>query len=55
MLTCLNAFEAGQQKYVCLSTDTKPETANNGDILVEMDTGKSYMYDASGEEWVETP
>lgn len=55
MLSCLNPFEAGQHKYVCLEADTKPEVAQNGDLLTEMDTGKTYMYDAENEEWGQFP
>ena len=40
------------QRYVGLSTDTKP-TAGNGDLFLEMDTSKVFMYDESGASWVE--
>ena len=40
------------QRYVGLSTDTKP-TAGNGDLFLEMDTSKVFMYDESGTSWVE--
>ena len=40
------------QRYVGLSTDTKP-TASNGDLFLEMDTSKVFMYDESGTSWVE--
>lgn len=40
--------------YVGLSTDTKPtEDVNNGSRFYEMDTGKNYMYDAEGQQWLE--
>lgn len=36
----------------CLSTDTKPvEGVENGSKLLEMDTGKLYMFDKANEEW----
>lgn len=35
----------------CLSTDTKPVGMANGSTLMEMDTGKVYMYDEAGEQW----
>ena len=39
---------------VCLSTDTKPTDGwDNGSALLEMDTGKVYMYDAENAEWEE--
>ena len=38
----------------CLSTDTKPtEGIGNGSKLLEMDTGKLYMFDAENITWVE--
>ena len=43
-----------QTVYYCLSTDTKPtDRIGNGDVLIEMDTGKVYLYDADGAEWLE--
>ena len=43
--------------WYCKSTDTKPTgVAQNGQKLMEMDTGKIYYFDASGEsgsEWIE--
>lgn len=39
--------------FYCLSTDTKPTGVGNGDVLIEMDTGKVYLYDADGAEWLE--
>ena len=39
----------------CLSTDSKPTGGDlyNGSKLDEIDTGKSYRYNAAGEAWVE--
>lgn len=37
----------------CLSTDTKPTIYANGSVLIEMDTGKIYMFNEEGLEWVE--
>lgn len=38
----------------CLSTDTKPtDGIANGSSCVEMDTGKTYMYDEANGEWLE--
>lgn len=37
----------------CLSTDTKPSNVANGSILIEIDTGKIFMYDESGAVWTE--
>jgi hypothetical protein len=38
----------------CLSTDEKPtEDIMNGSTLLEMDTGKMYMFDKDNETWRE--
>lgn len=37
----------------CLSTDTKPTTYANGSILIEIDTGKVFMFNETVSEWVE--
>lgn len=43
----------------CLSTDEKPVTLNeedkiaNGSSLIEIDTGKLYLFDAENQEWKE--
>lgn len=38
----------------CLSTDTKPtEGIANGSVLHEMDTSKTFKFDAEGSAWVE--
>lgn len=38
----------------CLAADTKPtDGVANGSTLIEMDTGKVYMFDEAGEEWLE--
>lgn len=40
----------------CLSTDTKPlEGIKNGSTLIEMDTGKGYLFDADGGTWRQIP
>lgn len=44
------------KKYACLSTDSKPTTGiTNGSSVIEMDTGKSYMFDEENGEWEELP
>ena len=47
----------GKAYYVgeCLSTDNKPvdDTVFNGSKLIEIDTGKLYIYDGEGKQWVE--
>lgn len=40
----------------CMSKDIKPtEGIHNGSTCIEMDTAKGYMFDASGERWIEIP
>ena len=39
--------------YVCLSTDTKPVGVSNGSMLLEMDTGKIYVFDEQNNNWIE--
>ena len=47
----------GKKQYVegyCLSTDTKPTTGiQNGSTLIEMNTGKIFMFDEAAGEWRE--
>ena len=59
----LNKFDAihntdgtvvGDIEYRGLSTDTKPtENVVNGSAYIEIDTGKVYLFDATGETWNE--
>lgn len=37
----------------CLSTDTKPTDWENGSVLIEIDTGKVYVYDEENTIWRE--
>ena len=38
----------------CLSTDEKPtENIKNGSSLIEMDTGKKFLFDADNVRWIE--
>lgn len=37
--------------YRGMSKDTKPDGAPNGSDFFEMDSGKTWYYDAEGEEW----
>jgi len=41
--------------YNGLSTDQKPNFVHNGDKYRELDTGKTYIYNETGSEWVEMP
>lgn len=58
MLTTIRLVRETRNKQIkevaCLSTDTKPtEGVANGSILIEMNTGKIYMFDEAGAEWLE--
>lgn len=40
----------------CLSTDDKPTTGiHNGSSLIEIDTGKGYLFDEASATWNELP
>ena len=43
------------ETYVGLSTDPKPTSADNGDSLVEIDTGKKFLFDKENGVWHEQP
>lgn len=44
----------GDVEYRGLSTDAKPtEDVINGSSFIEIDTGKVYLFDATGAEWYE--
>lgn len=47
--------ENSTQTFYCLSTDTKPTSADNGSDLYEIDTGKSYKFNEATSAWVEQP
>lgn len=58
MLTTIRLVRETRNKQIkevaCLSTDTKPtEGVANGSILIEMNTGKIYMFNEAGAEWLE--
>lgn len=40
------------EEWTGLSTDTKPATAYQGSIFVEVDTGKVYLYNEESGNWV---
>lgn len=58
MLTTIRLVRETRNKQIkevaCLSTDTKPtEGVANGSICIEMNTGKIYMFNEAGAEWLE--
>lgn len=42
-------------KYIGLSTDDKPANCSHGSSFFEMDTGFTYHYDETAQNWVKTP
>lgn len=58
MFTVIKAHYAGNEKsYVegaCLAADSKPtDGIANGSIIVEIDTGKIFMFNETGSAWAE--
>lgn len=52
-MVSMTSYSGGNNQYAGLSTDGKPTDASNGSVFIEMDTGKLYFYDATGETWRE--
>ena len=53
-MTTLISYGVNGTKYAGLSTDEKPTTdVPNGAEFLEMNTGKTYYYDAENETWRE--
>ena len=46
-------YGGGCNTYAGLSTDAKPTDVGNGSIFIEMNTGKVFMFNAEGTDWVE--
>ena len=60
MVTNYGAYSTEEpMSFFCLSTDTKPigtygtTAIPNASALLEMDTGKTFLYDAQNEIWLE--
>lgn len=58
MFTTIKAHYAGNEKsYIegaCLAADTKPtDGIANGSIIIEIDTGKIFMFNETGSAWAE--
>ena len=51
MLTSVDQGAIAEISYACLSTDDKPEGADNGELLIEIDTSTLYVFDAEGGTW----
>lgn len=51
----VNNVESGNREveYRGLSTDTKPTTAENGSVFIEIDTQKIFIFDKENEQWKE--
>lgn len=45
------------RSFVCKSTDEKPVSPevelNNGDCVIEIDTGLTYLYDEEDNTWIQ--
>lgn len=41
------------EQYFGLSTDAKPESAQNASVFYEMNTQKVFMFDEQNKEWIE--
>ena len=58
MFTVIKAHYAGNEKsYIegaCLAADSKPtDGIANGSIIIEIDTGKIFMFNETGSAWAE--
>lgn len=53
MLTITKTFSGDRIEGACIAADTKPTNVGNGSILIEMDTGKTYMFDKANTQWRE--
>ena len=58
MFTTIKAHYAGNEKsYIegaCLAADAKPtDGIANGSIVIEIDTGKIFMFNETGSAWAE--
>lgn len=43
--------ETSVSSFRLLSTDDKPTDCPNGSIVIEIDTGKKYRFDAEEKQW----
>jgi len=55
MVTQKNTPWNNQTEYYGLSGDSKPSGVRNGDKFVEINTGKTFLYNETGAAWVEQP
>ena len=55
MVTQKNTPWNNQTEYYGLSGDSKPTGVRNGDKFVEINTGKTFLYNETGAAWVEQP
>lgn len=52
-LSLLGSRNSEVWEVYCLSTDTKPLIkVPNASVLLEMDTGDTFMFDADGAQWL---
>lgn len=55
MITLLEPWWNGQKRYTGLSTDERPTDARNGDMIIEIDTRKIFLYSEEDDTWYEQP
>ena len=55
MTTLLEPWWNGQKRYTGLSTDERPTDARNGDMIIEIDTRKIFLYSEEDDTWYEQP
>lgn len=51
----VNGKYMGALTYYGLSTDTKPVSAGNGSVFIEVDTQKAYFFDGENATWYPEP
>lgn len=51
----INGRYMGAVTYYGLSTDTKPVSAGNGSVFIEVDTQKGFFFDAENATWYPEP
>ena len=47
----INGKYMGATTFYGLSTDSKPTSAGNGSVFIEVDTGNGFFFDAENDVW----
>lgn len=53
MAVAIITDKGGYKEIAGLSTDDKPLDCATGSIFMEVDTGKTYLYNSDAQTWVE--